>query len=49
MTFEAFGNKEETISYFEKAWILKEELTGTKGSPEDVDADYNALLFYWSH
>ena len=46
---EACGNAEEAKSCFENAWALRKELTGVEGSAEDVDADYNALLFYWSH
>lgn len=46
---EACGDREEASNYLEKAWALKEDITGVKGAADDVDEDYNALLFYWCH
>lgn len=46
---EACGKKEEAQGHFTTAWTLREDLTGIRGSAQDVDADYNDLVFYWLH
>ena len=46
---DACGDREEASNYLEKAWALKGDITGVKGTADDVDDDYKALLFYWSH
>ena len=46
---EACEKKVEAIDYYNSAWTLREDITGVRGSPDDKDGDYNALLFYWSH
>lgn len=46
---EALGERIKATEQYEKAWTLREAITGLKGSTTDTDADYNQLLFYWSH
>ena len=46
---EACGIEKEAMDHLHKAWTLREELTGIKGTAMDEDSDYNALVFYWSH
>lgn len=44
----AAGHEDDAEDLFEEAFCLREELTGERGSEDDTDEDYTALVFYWA-
>ena len=39
--------KTKAESFYQRAWDLREKITGVRGSPLDTDDDYNNAKFYW--
>ncbi|KAI0859127.1 hypothetical protein F4860DRAFT_483967 [Xylaria cubensis] len=44
---EMDGREEEATVCYEKAWSLREQIDGVRGSRHDDDSHYSSCMFYW--
>lgn len=45
--YQTVGDDSAAGDCFEEAWGLREEYTGVRGTSQDTDEMYDAVLFYW--